>query len=65
MVHFRDRQDAGRRLGQLLKKYQVDEVLVYALPRGGVVVAKEIAERSGRGRRRHFDPIFLNSLVAT
>jgi predicted phosphoribosyltransferase len=41
---FKNRQDAGRQLGQLLKKYQNQAVVVYALPRGGVVVAAEIAK---------------------
>lgn len=42
-MFFKDRQDAGRRLSQLLKKYKGQDVIVYALPRGGVVVAAEIA----------------------
>lgn len=41
---FVDRQDAGRQLAGLLKKYQGQKgVLVLALPRGGVVVGFEIA----------------------
>lgn len=40
---FRDRRDAGRQICQLLKKYQGQEAIVFALPRGGVVVADEIA----------------------
>jgi predicted phosphoribosyltransferase len=41
---FVDRQDAGRQLARLLKKYRGREgLLVLALPRGGVVVGFEIA----------------------
>lgn len=41
---FRDRRDAGRQLCQLLQEYENQDVVVYALPRGGVVVAAEIAK---------------------
>ncbi|MGD0718308.1 MAG: phosphoribosyltransferase family protein [Thermoplasmata archaeon] len=40
-----DREDAGRRLAQLLLPYRRTNALVLALPRGGVVVAAPIAER--------------------
>lgn len=41
---FRDRYDAGRRLADLLMEYaHVPDVLVLALPRGGVPVAYEVA----------------------
>jgi putative phosphoribosyl transferase len=40
---FLSRQDAGRRLGQLLAKRQVAGDIVAGLPRGGVVVAAEVA----------------------
>lgn len=41
---FKDREDAGRQLAQLLSHYKDKDVIVYALPRGGVVVAAEIAK---------------------
>lgn len=43
-MHFRDRREAGRLLSKALQKYKGDEVVVYALPRGGVVTADEIAK---------------------
>lgn len=42
-MEFYDREDAGRRLSCLLDAYKGQHSLVFALPRGGVVVAKEIA----------------------
>lgn len=41
---FEDRADAGRRLGEALAKYKGEEVVVLALPRGGVPVAAEVAK---------------------
>jgi predicted phosphoribosyltransferase len=40
---FRDRKDAGIRLANALEKYRGQEVVVFALPRGGVVLGAEIA----------------------
>lgn len=40
---FRDRRAAGARLSQLLQKYRHANVLVVAIPAGGVPVALEIA----------------------
>lgn len=45
---FRDRQVAGRELGQLLKAYAGrEDVVVLALPRGGVPVGYEVAQALG------------------
>jgi putative phosphoribosyl transferase len=40
---FHDRADAGRKLAHALARYATDEVVVLALPRGGVPVAAEVA----------------------
>jgi predicted phosphoribosyltransferase len=42
-VKFASRQDAGRQLGKFLRKRGVSADLVLGLPRGGVVVAAEVA----------------------
>src|ERR671934_2132055 len=43
-MYFRDRRDAGRRLAELLRSYaNRPDVLVLALPRGGVPVGYEVA----------------------
>lgn len=42
-MFFKNRKDAGKQLSQLLKDYKDQDVVVFALPRGGVVVAAEIA----------------------
>lgn len=44
---FRDRTDAGRNLAARLSEYGRSDVLVLALPRGGVPVAHEVAVRLG------------------
>ncbi|MBX6376504.1 MAG: phosphoribosyltransferase [Acetobacteraceae bacterium] len=44
---FADRADAGRRLGERLKGLNLDRPIVYALPRGGVAVAAEVAAALG------------------
>lgn len=44
-MFFKNRQDAGHQLGQeLLKTYHDKDIVVYALPRGGVPVAAEISK---------------------
>ena len=40
---FRDRRDAGRRLGEELSRAGLVEPVVLGIPRGGVVVAAEVA----------------------
>jgi predicted phosphoribosyltransferase len=40
---FRDRTDAGLRLADALQQYRGQDVIVYALPRGGVVLGTEVA----------------------
>jgi predicted phosphoribosyltransferase len=42
-VMFKDRTDAGRKLADALHAYRGEDVVVYALPRGGVVLGAEIA----------------------
>lgn len=42
-VFFKDRKEAGQLLARALNAYRNQNVVVYALPRGGVVVASEIA----------------------
>lgn len=42
-MFFQDRSQAGEKLAKVLKKYHGKNAVVYALPRGGVVVGAEIA----------------------
>src|SRR5437588_10483900 len=47
-MRFRDRREAGRALAGLLERYRGrDDVVVLALPRGGVPVAYEVARAVG------------------
>jgi len=47
-IYFKDRIDAGRKLADALLKYKgIKNVVVYALPRGGVVTGKEVAKKLG------------------
>lgn len=39
---FRDRQDAGKQLAEKLMKFKGENPIILAIPRGGVVVAREI-----------------------
>jgi predicted phosphoribosyltransferase len=41
--YYKDRDDAGRQLAEKLVQYQSDQVVVLAIPRGGVPVAVEVA----------------------
>ena len=41
---FGDRVDAGKKLAEALKEYRGKDVVVLGIPRGGVVVANEVAE---------------------
>jgi putative phosphoribosyl transferase len=43
MMAFRDRSDAGRRLAKALSNYKGRNPVILALPRGGVLVAAEVA----------------------
>lgn len=45
LTMFSDRRDAGKQLARKLEIYRgLDNLVVYALPRGGVVVADEVAK---------------------
>ncbi|GFN23095.1 phosphoribosyltransferase [Thermanaeromonas sp. C210] len=44
---FGDRQEAGEKLAASLKEYAARDVLVLAVPRGGVVVARPVAAALG------------------
>jgi putative phosphoribosyl transferase len=42
-ILFRDREDAGRKLARALERLRGPDLVVLGLPRGGVVVAAEVA----------------------
>ncbi len=44
---FEDREDAGRRLAERLRRYRDERPVVFALPRGGVPVGYEISRSLG------------------
>lgn len=44
MDTFRNREDAGKRLANILKNKNIDTPLVFALPRGGVVLGYEVSK---------------------
>ena len=43
-MSYIDRQDAGKRLAQVLRHFKGDDVVVLALPRGGIVLGAEVAK---------------------
>jgi putative phosphoribosyl transferase len=59
-AEFRDRRDAGIRLGHALRHLAPDNPLVLALPRGGVPVAAEVA----RALNADLDLLFVRKLGA-
>lgn len=56
---FRDRADAGRRLGDAVKELARSVRVVYAVPRGGIPVGLEVAYRLGAA----FDVIVCRKLL--
>jgi putative phosphoribosyl transferase len=44
---FKDRVDAGKKLATALEKYRDEDIVVLGIPRGGVVVANEVAKALG------------------
>ncbi|MGE4589469.1 MAG: phosphoribosyltransferase [Acidaminococcaceae bacterium] len=44
-MRFKNRHDAGVQLAELLQKYASNDLVVYALPRGGVPLGVEIAQK--------------------
>lgn len=47
-IYFKDREEAGQKLAEKLEKYAgKKDVVIYALPRGGVVIGKEVAKKLG------------------
>jgi len=44
-MHFKNRTEAGQRLAEKLLQYKQDNPVVFALPRGGVPVGYEVAEK--------------------
>lgn len=47
MIEFADRHDAGKRLGERLAPLAAEQPIVIGIPRGGVVVAYEVARALG------------------
>ncbi|KKW43309.1 MAG: hypothetical protein UY97_C0002G0020 [Parcubacteria group bacterium GW2011_GWB1_57_6] len=44
-LHFEDRRDAGVRLAKALARYDSEDAVIYALPRGGAVLGAEVAKQ--------------------
>lgn len=57
---FHDREEAARRLAEALAAYQGKNPLVLAIPRGGVPMAKIVADRLGG----EFDVVLVRKLRA-
>jgi putative phosphoribosyl transferase len=47
MPRFRDRREAGRKLAELLRELEPGDPVVLGIPRGGVVIADEVAKELG------------------
>lgn len=47
MLPFKDREEAGKELARALVEFRGRNVMVLGMPRGGVVVAREVAEALG------------------
>jgi putative phosphoribosyl transferase len=66
-MKYVNRQDAGKRLGKVLRHKRGSGVIVLALPRGGVIVAAEVAKEInaplGLVLVRKIGLIFLNMLL--
>lgn len=56
---FRDREEAGRLLGEELKGWRGKHVVVLGIPRGGVVVARELA----RALEAEMDVVLVRKLT--
>ena len=46
-MRYYDRQDAGQRLARRLKRFENNDIVVLALPRGGIVLGVEVARVLG------------------
>ncbi|WP_369691333.1 phosphoribosyltransferase [Desulfolucanica intricata] len=44
-IIFKDRRDAGKKLARELAEYKLSESIIFAIPRGGVIVGAEIAQK--------------------
>ena len=44
---FKNRVEAGKKLAESMKEFRGEDVVVLGIPRGGVVVANEIAKELG------------------
>lgn len=44
-IMFKDREDAGKQLAEVLEKYKGQRVLILAIPRGGVEVGYQVAKQ--------------------